>query len=185
MSVIPHASVEAFFREVVVDALESEDVEATEHTEFYLVGLLGEFTRAAIPDEPMALKLVAAKTSTPSERFRVLKEVGDTTLYLTGFFAESFDRKVIDPDYYMGLGEAAYRELASDLGSSAFQEVYTELAAKFPRFVDVLHHVRDNVSFASADPVRLYEQWVRTKSDWVERRLRAMGLVVADDDTVH
>ena len=43
MSLTTHASVEAFFQEVVSDALERQRVAASEPTEFYRVGLLGEY----------------------------------------------------------------------------------------------------------------------------------------------
>jgi hypothetical protein len=180
MSLIAHTSVEAFFHEVVVDALASLRVETSEYTEFYLVGLLGEFTRARISDEPLAFKLAETPRQSPEARIRALKEVGDTSLYVTGFFAESFDRRLIDADYYMGLGEAAYRQLATQLAASdAFGTVYEELAAKFPRFVDVLKEIRTHVSVAGSDVVKLYEEWARTRSEWIERRLRALGFLVS------
>lgn len=184
MTITAHSSVEAFFHEVVVEALHSQQVEATEHTEFYLVGLLGEFTKARITDEPLALRL--AQANGPEERLRALKEVGDTSLYVTGFFAESFDRKLVDPDYYMGLGEAAYGELARRLGRAVtVREVYEELAAKFPRFVDVLQDIRARVSFVGNDVVKLYEQWLATRAEWIEKRMRALGLVVPGGGSVH
>src|SRR5690606_19620395 len=138
MDLTTHASVDEYFHQVVIEALDRACVEATEAAECYLVGLLGEFTRSQITDEPLSLKLARAQGD-PAERVKALKEVGDTTLYITGFFAASLERQVVDPGYYMTLGEAAYRELAQRLsGSSSIGEVYRELAAKFPRFVDVL-----------------------------------------------
>ena len=152
MGVSPHASVELFFHECVMEALGRRDVEATDHTEFYLVGLLGEFAHGRISDEPLSVKLAKTKESSPGERFRALKEVGDTSLYLTGFFAESFERKLVNPDYYIGIGEAAYSQLADSLqGPAAIHEVYEELAAKFGRFVDVFQEVRKSVHFDSSE----------------------------------
>jgi hypothetical protein len=180
MDVIAHASVEEYFHEVIVEALERACVTATEAAEHYLVSLLGEFTRAQITDEPLSLKLARAQGD-PAERVKALKEVGDTTLYLTGFFAASLDRQVVAPGYYMNLGEAAYRELALRLsGSSSIGEVYHELAAQFPRFVDVLTEVRKQVDFATRDVVKLYEHWLVTRSEWIEKRLRALGVLVGD-----
>ena len=57
-------------------------------------------------------------------------------------------------------------------------EIYDELAAKFPRFVDVLGAVRKRVDFATADVTRLFDIWLRTRDEWVERKLRAAGLLV-------
>jgi hypothetical protein len=178
MSLTTHASVEAYFQEVLSGAMERRGMEASEPTEFYLVGLLGEYARARLPDEPLSLRLAGTAGAEPGERVRALKEVGDTSLYLTGFFADSLQRKLVGVEYYMDLGRAAYLELAARLGSSTVAEVYAELSGKFPRFVEVLTEVRRHVSFAGQDVLRLYDEWVRTRSEWVEKRLRSLGVLV-------
>jgi hypothetical protein len=182
MSVTTHSSVDGFFHEVLTGALDRQGVAASESTEFYLVGLLGEFTKARITDEPLSLKLVGSRAADAAERVRALKEVGDTSLYVTGFFADSLERKLVGVDYYMDLGKAAYRELAQRLAASSVREVYEELSGKFPRFVDVLAEVRSHTDYLGQDVVRLYEEWLRTRSDWVEQRLRALGVLVQGGD---
>jgi hypothetical protein len=173
------ASVEEFFHEVVTDALEAVEVDATPVAEWYLVSLLGDFTRARITDEPLAMKLAGSREALPAERVKALKEVGDTTLYVTGFFGDSLSGAMVGADYYIGLGTTAYRELASSLtGSSNAAGIYAELAAKFPRFVDVLAEVRKRIDFAGADVVKLYQHWLQSRDEWVERRLRAAGMLV-------
>lgn len=186
MGVTAHASVDAFFHELVVEALDTQGVTASESTECYLVGLLGEFTKSQITDRPLALVLAQAKEA--GERVRALKEVGDTTLYMTGFFGESLNRKIVRADYYITLGEAAYRELSHRLSRSTVAEIYDELAARFPTFVDVLATVREQIDFCGADVSKLYEAWIATRSDWVESRLRELGVLVTGSDdgsTVH
>lgn len=185
MAVTTHVSVESFFHEVVTEALDRQGVEVSESTEFYLVGLLGEYAHARIPDEPLSLKL-AGPAADPSERVKNLKQVGDTSLYVTGFFAESLQRKVVGVDYYRDLGRAAYRELSQRLAASSLAEVYDELAARFPRFIDVLAEVRRNVDFLGSDVVKLYQEWLKTRAEWIERRLASLGVIVTppgpDDD---
>jgi hypothetical protein len=176
MDVTPHASVDEFFHDVVQDALEAVRLPVTEPTEWYLVGLLGEFTRARITDQPLGLQLADAPVD-PGERVRRLKQVGDTSLYVSGFFAESLGRKLVDVDYYVSIGSTAYGELAARLGGS-LNEVYGELAARFPTFVEVLAEVRRRVDFATSDITKLYEQWLRTREAWIEKKLRAFGVLV-------
>lgn len=176
MDVTPHASVDEFFHDVVRAALEAVRLPVTEPTEWYLVGLLGEFTRARITDQPLGLQLADAPAD-PGERVRRLKQVGDTSLYVSGFFAESLGRKLVDVDYYVSIGSTAYGELATRLGGS-LTEVYGELAARFPTFVEVLAEVRRRVDFATADIIKLYEQWLRTREAWIEKKLRAFGVLV-------
>lgn len=184
MSLTTHTSVEAFFQEALTGALDRQGLEASESTEFYLVGLLGEYARARLPDHALSLRLAESQADA-GERVRALKEVGDTTLYVSGFFADSLQRKLVGIDYYMDLGQAAYDELSRRLQASSAAEVYAELSGKFPRFVEVLMEVRRHVAFASHDIMHLYEEWVRTRSAWVEKRLRALGVLVtgkAPDD---
>ncbi len=178
IDVTAHASVDAFFYEALNEALDAVHLDATEPAGWYLVSLLGEFTRARLPDEPLAMKLAQSQSGDPGDRVRTLKEVGDTSLYVAGFFAESLSRKVVDADYYISLGRGAYAELAGCLGSHSITDVYRELAENFPAFVEVLGEMRRRVDCAGADVVKLYEQWVRTRDAWIEKKLRALGVFV-------
>ena len=182
MDVTLAASVDEFFHEVVSEALSAIDLDASERAGWYLVGVLGEFTTARLTDEPLGIKLANVSVS-PQERVRTLKEVGDTSLYVAGFFAESLTRSLVDVDYYVGLGQSAYAQLARSLGAKkSLGEVYEELAAKFPRFVDVLVAVRKRLTIAelnaTSDIGRLYDIWLRTRDEWVEKKLREAGVIV-------
>src|SRR3569832_972773 len=170
MDVTLASSVDEFFPEVVTDALTAVDVDASEPASWYLVGLLGEMTRHRLTDEPLGMKLVDAPVS-GAERVRTLKQVGDTSLYVAGFFAESLTRSLVSVDYYVGLGQSAYAQLARSLGGRrSLTGVYEELAENFPRFVDVLTEVRKRTDFATPDIGRLYEMWLRTRDEWIERK---------------
>ncbi len=185
MDVTLASSVDEFFHEVVTDALSVVDLAASEPASWYLVGLLGDMTRARLTDEPLGVKL-AQPGADPGERVRTLKHVGDTSLYVAGFFAESLSRSLVDVDYYVGLGQSAYAQLARSMPRSGgrISEVYEELAEKFPQFVDVLAEVRKRTDFASADVTKLYEMWLRTRDEWIEKKLRAAGVLVDPDHKV-
>jgi hypothetical protein len=176
-------SVTEFFHDEVKDALKARRVEAAAATEFYLVNLLVEFTSSAQDESPLALKMAAAASGPPEVRVRALREVGDTSLYMSGFFAEAIERKLVDLDYYIAMGGSAYRQLAGMMAGSAFREVYGELAGKFPAFVDVFGEIRSHSNFTGTsghDLVKMYEEWRRTGSEWLEKRLRASGMLSLD-----
>jgi hypothetical protein len=179
MDVCLAASVDEYFHEVVSQALSAVDLEASEPASWYLVGLLGEMTRGRITDEPLGVKL-AQPAVDAAERVKTLKQVGDTSLYVAGYFAESLSRSLVDVDYYVGIGQNAYAQLARTFGGAqkALTEVYGELAEKFGRFVDVLTEVRKRSDFATPDIGKLYEMWLRTRDEWIERKLRALGVLV-------
>ena len=187
MDVTLHASVDEYFHDVVTEALKRVHLTASPSTEWYLVGLLGEFTTARITDEPLGLKL-ADSSGDLGERVRNLKQVGDTSLYVAGFFAESLGRKLVDVDYYASVGRTAYSELAKHVSghgtAGGIGAVYRELSAQFPEFIEVLTTVRRSVDFATSDVVRLYEQWLRTRDAWIEKKLRAAGVLVDPDNHI-
>jgi len=178
MDVTLAASVDEFFHEVVTDAMNVVELEASEPASWYLVGLLGDMTRARLTDEPLGVKLAQAG-SDPGERVSTLKQVGDTSLYVAGFFAESLGRSLVDVDYYVGIGQSAYAQLARALRQQrTITDVYSELAENFPSFVGVLAEVRKRTDFATSDVGRLYEIWLRTRDEWIEKKLRAAGVLV-------
>jgi hypothetical protein len=186
-----HLNVTEFFHGAVTSALKAKDVAASEPTEFYLVTLLTDFMNVQhLSEEPIAIKMAQAKeATTPEARARALKEIGDTTLYMSGFFAERIPGRhgLVDVDYYISMGGSAYGQLATMGGSTRataaqfFRAAYTELSQKFAEFVDVLAAVREGAGLGSGPSlVKLCEEWVRTGSETAERRLRESGVVSLD-----
>lgn len=186
-------TVDEFFHEVVSKALSAKQLSASEPAGWYLVNLLGTLASSQLSDEPLGLKLAqAGERGGSGERVKSLKEVGDTSLVLAGFFAESLGRGMVDVDYYVSLGKSAYTQLARQLeaggrsaGQRSITEVYAELASKFPAFVEVLTEVKKHIDFGQSDVVRLYEVWLRTRDEWVENKLREAGLIVGDSRVIH
>ena len=181
------SNIASFFHELLTSTIRNQGLDTSEPTEHYLVNLLSAFAKQSPDDEPLALKLASAAFASPDERARQLKEVGDTSLYVSGFFGESLQRKLIDVDYYVQIGGAAYVELAHYFRgyrhSDVFGAVYDELGHKFPRFVDVLAEISEQTSVTSQQSVvQLYERWLRTGAEWIERRLRALGVLTTRGD---
>src|SRR5262245_42985041 len=101
MDLGPQESIVEFFQKLVSDTLRNQQVDASQPTESYLVNLLANYAHNPMNDEPLGLQLVEAPSMPPENRATRLKEVGDTSLYLTGFFADSLHGKLVDVDYYI------------------------------------------------------------------------------------
>jgi hypothetical protein len=186
----PVASLQEFFRDSVADAMEKQGVAADDHTAYYVVNLLTLFARSEKLYEgsegtgwrPLALLLAeAASTSDPQTRNVVLQRVGDTSLFIAGFFQDAFARKLVDVDYYIEVGGAAYGSLSENVRRTmrgrAIGGVFAELAEKFRAFVDVLADIRDSGRASDAlDILRLYEVWLKTRSLRAARLLRSQGI---------
>ena len=160
-----------YFKTLIESALSRQHLQTTELTSYYLVDLLCRFMRPdqRIPfyersDEPLALRLGRALETGGLEQRARLRNVGDISLFMSGFFSDSFRRRLVDVDYYVSMGEYAYASLGRR-DEDAFGEVFLELARKFVPFTDVLADVSEQTTSASSvDVLRLYEKWLRTGS---------------------
>jgi hypothetical protein len=181
-------SLETFFQDQVDAALREQGLSAGALTGHYLVQLLAGYASQPIDDKPLAFRLLDALEATPRERRLQLREIGDTSLYVSGFWSESFARKLVDVDYYIGVGESAYGELARApvaFTRDPFGDVFEELARNFERFVKVLASVSRRLipEPSPQDVVKLYERWRRTGSRWAAGRLAAFGVVALPSDS--
>lgn len=187
--IIDGAALQEVLREHLQTALAKEDVSASEHAEFYLVNLLNNFHTmesrieregADSLEKPLALLLMDAMSGDQSTKIRCLKQLGDTALVLSGFFADRIRRTVLDVPYYVSMGGQAYISLASAYsGHKVFVELFTEMSAKFSDFVDVLAHVAPwNSAASNSDIVRIYERWLETGDEKLKDLLENQGIAV-------
>jgi hypothetical protein len=173
-----------YFKDLIDGALARQHLRANELTSYYLVNLLCRFmrpdARIAFADdshEPLALRLARALESGGIEQRERLRNLGDFSLFTSGFFSDSLRRKAVDVDYYVSMGEYAYGSL-SRRDADAFGDVFAELARKFVGFMDVLADVSDRTALGSSgDVLRLYEKWLRTGSPRDGQRLVDRGIV--------
>jgi hypothetical protein len=180
-----------FFRDSVHAALERQRIAVEDHTEHYVVNLLTMFARSeALFDaaagraqlKPLALMLAEAGAApTHEERLRTLQRLGDVSLFMAGFFAQSFARRLVDIDYHIAMGGRAYGTLADSCRTSArgrtLGVVFTELAQKFQRLVDALNDVSEMAHrHDHRDVLRQYEIWLKTGSPRAHAILRSLGV---------
>ncbi len=176
-------SLESFFWGMLGEALKERSVETAPETEHYLVQMLTAYASQPVDETPLALKMLAAREAAPPERRRHLREVGDTSLFVSGFWSDSFARRAVDVDYYIGMGGIAYGQLART-GDGWVRDpngsVYQELAERFARFVGVLEVLSRCLMPATTpqDIVKLYDRFKTTGSRWAASRLAALGVVL-------
>lgn len=190
-SLLAVTNLREFFHDSVQTALRQQRVSVDDHTEHYVVNLLTMFARSeelyertpeGIRLKPLAHMLAdAAEAPTQKQREEALRRLGDVSLFVAGFFAQSFARKLIDVDYHIAMGGRAYGTLAESmrgtLRGQAFAAIFTELAQKFQRLVDVLNEVAEMAyQHSDRDILRLYEIWLKTGSPRAYNILRRLGV---------
>ena len=168
----------AYVKDLVEGALARQRINAGELTAFYVVHLLASYVkRRADDNEPLALKLAQALDEGGLQQRDTLKQIGDVSLFVSGFFSDSLRRKLVDVDYYAAIGGYAYSTL-SRYETDQFSSVFAELAENFAGFVDVLAEVSERTSCTSnADLLRLYEKWLKTGSPRSGQLLVERGVV--------
>jgi hypothetical protein len=173
-----------FFKEQVEAACDRQHLRPQPLTCYYVVSLLSEFVHLDKPGasdamgaaEPLAVKLLRAMNSGGTSQRLGLKQVGDASLFISGFFSDSLRRSLVDVDYYVSLGGYAYRSLGTS--DDTLSPIFAELSEKFVAFVDVLSDVSARTSLTNdADLLRLYEKWVRSGSRRSGNLLAERGIV--------
>lgn len=148
--------VELLLRSMESDAFfaKSPDGKPADH---FLVGLYGEYIEG-----------------TPEIKRAALRRLGDVCLMVTGFFPDSLNRKLVDVDYYTGMGGAAYWQLSQvQLGNSLFKE----LSVKFRTFSNALAEMSERSGLQkNTDLLRIYERWLYSGSDRLKEVLAEKGI---------
>ena len=174
-----------YFRELVGEAMSARQLHATDLAEYYLVNLLCQYVRPEARadhqehEQPLAFRLGRALESGGFEQRARLRSLGDFSLFMSGFFSDSFRRSLVDVDYYKSMGEYAYGSLSRS-EHDTFAQVFGELSSKFVGFMDVLSLISERTATTHAsgtDILRLYEKWLRTGSVRDGQRLVEHGLL--------
>ena len=191
--VVAVASLTEYFREALHGALVHQHVAVEDQTEQYVVNMLTLFARSehlyeGVPSGPRMPPLVslfgaAVEADSPAERERALQRLGDVSLFIAGFFAHGFARRLVDIDYHIAMGGRAYGTLAETLARGrrrVLAQVYAELSVKFQPLVDALGEISDCArKYSPADALRLYEIWLRTGSSRARGLLAQLGIAAA------
>lgn len=179
-----------YFHGLLLGALEQLKIRASEHAQSYLVALLTRFLSAENlyqnGEDGKRLDTLVAQLATALEEESAeakrerLKHMGDFSLYMAGFFTESLTKKLVDVDYYIGMGGTAYESVSQLNLKKADSLLFGELAEKFPLFVDAFSQVSDESSFPrkSDDLLRAYDLWAKTGSERLARKLTKAGIVL-------
>ncbi len=178
-----------YFQGAVSGAVASLRVQVSEHAQHYLVQLLGRFISMdnfyptngeGKPADTLTQQLaIALEEEKATERAVRLRQLGDFSLYVAGFFSDSLNRKLVDVDYYIGMGGAAYQNAARLEEKKTRAAVLLELSHKFPKFVEILGTISEETGFNPEnhkDLLRAYDQWVQTGEKKFESRLVKAGI---------
>jgi hypothetical protein len=191
-SIVTNVNVQDYFHAQLEASLAHQHLPLGLSTVQYLARLLTDFsnpqqlfehTELGLELRPLAMHYAdAVYAGGAHQRNVALKRLGDIALFISGMFAGSLARKVVDVDYYAAMGGAAYRDLhawlTSQVGDQCVPTPFAELASKFMALVDVLAEVAEESHLGvKHDVLRDYEIWLRTSSPRALKKLHLHGIV--------
>ena len=185
---LSNRSSQEYFKDLVERAVDRQGLHTSDLSCYYIVQLLDSFiqlddTHADTPvasDGTLAEMICEALSSDGAKRLRLLRMTGDSALFIAGFFGDSLHTLPSGVEYYVRMGGSAYAHAAA-VSPRQTSSLFSELAAKFVRFVDVLNEVSEASSLTTQgddDLLKLYDRWLQTGSKRAEASLRREGILL-------
>lgn len=144
-------SMQAYFREALDAAMRKSNIQVTETAQVYVVHLLNEFSRSEVvfagldhgEKISMALMFERAMSADTQEALKIYRHLGDTSLYMLGFFKESALKRIVSQSYYKEMGAQAYLHASSLSRAYASHRgaLFYELYERFSDMVVVVENV--------------------------------------------
>ena len=176
---VEHQTLESYFFNEIEQVCERRGGVLPQTVEAYVVSLLARYARrpnvAGRKSRALALEYLRARGETGAARANALRGVGDRALYISGVVPRSLDRSPVGVRYVRGIGEAAYREVASDDGPLA---VLGEVAERWEEVSEVIGDIVELGNEAGPDLLALYERWRRLGDPRDAERLVAAGVLI-------
>ena len=174
--IITSKSVSGFFRDLLEEVLEGQDVQLSDASAAYLVHVVSGFTNPAVlhsnnsveePGPPALFRLYEQAISAPPlEQFEAYRHLGDVALFVSSFFAPHVERSVVSFEYYIQMGGSAYDRAASLDRTGKMRPLMRQLADKFSRVVELLTQLAEKTSLPICrDLANLYERWSRNPNN--------------------
>lgn len=111
---------QAYFFEKLKEINDKSYLPLSEETLFYSSLVMDKFGQSKnffelkegrFQDKILGEKLLMAMNLKGPKQRKLLKDVGDTSLFLCGYFSESLNKKIVDVKYYSDIGQLAYQNL--------------------------------------------------------------------------
>ncbi len=146
--IITVADLKSYFYESLKEINSGYKSPVPDETLLYSSDVLDKFSVSAmyfennngkIKEKILGEKLLTASKKSFSEQQQIYKDVGDTSLFLCGYFSESIGGKLLDVSYYHHLGSSAYSYLNSSIPDYLdVPRFYSIMSKSFGNLVDII-----------------------------------------------
>ena len=180
MTTLHYQSARELFKELLDKAIANQRAKIDEETRAYVVGMLhGYIENMQIDKRPLALMLKDALEDAGQMRAAKLRKLGDTSLFVSGFFPEILESGPVDSNYYISMGERAYDALGTIVSRHTKNAVFTEISRKFSNLVDLLNEISERTwATTESGIIKMCDRMTSTGSARLAVILREQGVIV-------
>lgn len=128
LDIITVTDLNSFFYESLSQLNNKSLCPMPEETIYYSSHVLNKFSQASeyfsvndgkVKEKILGIQLLEAERLSKEEQIRVYKDIADTALMQSGYFSNSINKKILNKEYYINIGQIAYRKMYN-LDSSFF-----------------------------------------------------------------
>ena len=183
-----------YFRERLLEAGDDLGQVPQEDTLWYMGDMLARFGRSEqlfsyedgeVGIRPLALLYKDAhEAENAHQRCLLLRQLGDVALFVGALFPESYARRGILKDYFIGMGGSAYSYLSENARQN--RHIFSELAETFARMLELVARVCcKQALFDHSDVLTLYERWRQNGDPYLAQQLQALGIALPVAGSCH
>ncbi|MEK6625093.1 MAG: hypothetical protein AABY86_09000 [Bdellovibrionota bacterium] len=118
--IILETSLQCFFFDQLTEVNKKSLHPLPQETIFYSSTVMDKYSESGnyfenveghIREKILGLKFLESQSMSRQNQKRILNDIGDTALFMCGYFSESTNKKLVDSRYYMSMGIMAYERL--------------------------------------------------------------------------
>lgn len=180
-----------YFNELLEDVLKVNDsFELHPFSKLYLSELLTNFVHVdslfektedgKVVSKMLSEQFFESQNLDTATKIQKLKKLAETTLYVSGFFAASLNKKLINQSYYIQIGAMVYANLSNVVEPKPKSNLYSHVANHFLNYADLLTEVSQKANIQkSNDVLEMFGRYMDSGSAWAEKLLIQNGIAIA------
>lgn len=175
------ANLKQFFGDLLLEAADRSKADVSPLALNYVASVLVQFHETArlFMQKGVKLPVLSDMLSEALEadlyrRVTLLRQLGDTSLMVSGYFPEAVRRRTMNLSYYYQMGGTAYSRL-SDLTES--ENVFDELSGGFVRLAELISEVSASLKVDHLSISQLLDFYANSRSETALKKLRDVGVV--------
>ncbi|MCX8083445.1 MAG: hypothetical protein N3C60_00785 [Calditerrivibrio sp.] len=190
MLVVKNISSEMY--DIVTENERKASLQLNEYAKLYLMTIMKNliekedfFYKNIINDDALGEAFMKAFAKDLFGKIQTIKAVGDLCLIYSGLFPDKLNRKLVDIDYFIKLGQVSFLTLYRIYNHidtlSDIKNLYLNVYKEFLKITSVLMEIAKSFRLIDEENIlKIYERWQKTKINALYNILKAKNIIPLD-----